>query len=255
MLAIYDGMNFIRLQLEAGGGSISQLFSFYANPKQATVWVWEGVGGNNRRRAKFPDYKSKRQKPAEDIFRSINFFRDLLHKYSSCYNISVEGYEGDDVVYTLAQFYRERCPVYIYSTDKDFRQFYGHNVDGMATPIKDYYKMPLPDKYVRLWKTLVGDQSDNIPGIPQFGPKKFEDCDKDRILDKFENGYFQLDQWDNVDVKFIAWTADLTNRQLLQTMWEVVGPILIPFDQITANMKRGTFDPVGAKAELSKLYM
>lgn len=257
MLTIYDGLNQIRLMLESGGMSLGRLYHRHANvpATNPTIWVWEGRGGNQRRRAKFPEYKLTRRKPQEDMFAAIGVFQTLMQNCSNAFNITVEGYEGDDVVASLVELYREKSEIFVYSTDKDFRQFYGHNVKGTANQLKGHKGELIDDQYVRLFKTLVGDPSDNIPGIPKFGAGKFAECDKDRILDRFQRGHYILEEYDGVKLDFALWSQQPQNSALLQTMWEIVGFYHVPVETLNANMKQGKFDPDAAQIILNQFLM
>lgn len=257
MLTIYDGLNEIRRQLEAGSGSLGQLYHRFAKAhnEHPVIWVWEGKGGNERRRAKYPEYKLKRQKPKEDMFRAIGVFQSLLENCSNTYQISVPGYEGDDVIYSLAECYRHSTEVFIFSTDKDLRQFFGPNVNGTPTELKGYQKEPIPDEYVRLYKTLVGDPSDNIKGVPKFGDKAFYDADIDRILDRFQQGQYHLEEYDNVKPEFVYWSQIPENQALIKTYWEIVGFYHVPLDVLNSCMKQGIYNPAGAQQILNRFMM
>ena len=80
-------------------------------------------------------------------------------------------YEGDDLIGKLiTSIYKdEECIVA--TADTDFIQLYDQN-DGVKiyNPIKKSY-VPNPDYNYVLWKSMVGDSSDNIKGIHRVGPK------------------------------------------------------------------------------------
>lgn len=253
MFDIYDGLNFVRTRLETGGSTVGQLYHQHAPPTygKVSIWVWDGKGGNDRRRAIFPEYKAKRKPASDDMYRQIGMFKDLM-EHSETYQITIPGYEGDDVISALAEIYRKTEDVYIYSTDKDLRQFYGGSVTGMATPLKGYGGEFVDDKFVRLYKALVGDPSDNIKGIAGFGQKAFFECNKERIQDKFERGIFELDEQDHVATKVILWSKE--NTELLKTMWSIVGFFPIDLTALSNHMKPCQYNPA-AVAETMKRFM
>lgn len=111
------------------------------------------------------------------------------------------GFEADDIIGTLATRYSRDSEnsVYIVSGDKDLYQFVGENVavyDTMKRIVarrkEAVEKFGVPPERVVDYLAIVGDSSDNIPGIPGFGPKKAE-----ALITQFgslESIYENLDQ-------------------------------------------------------------
>jgi len=92
--------------------------------------------------------------------------------------------EADDVIANYARFLAEKGEdVVIASNDKDFIQLLDaapENIKVWDIGKKEF--MPTPDFDPVVYKALCGDKSDNIPGVPGFGPKKAMRCAKDRTL-------------------------------------------------------------------------
>src|SRR5258705_13970578 len=93
--------------------------------------------------------------------------------------ITVPGVEADDVTTTLARQDRERdWEVVIYSADKDIMQMVGEGVSMIDALHQKTYtreevskKMGVPPEKIPDFLALVGDTSDNIPGIRGVGDK------------------------------------------------------------------------------------
>jgi DNA polymerase-1 len=172
------------------------------------VIVFDGVGGSNARRNLFPDYKANRNASRitnYDIFsskdeeqESINNQMERLVQYLKCLPvtiISIDGLEADDIIgYVATKFepHEETQKVTIMSADKDFLQLVSDKTSAYSptkkktyTPkeVKEEYGVSC-DNFIN-YKILLGDQSDNVPGISGLGPKKiiklFPELTGDRV--------------------------------------------------------------------------
>jgi DNA polymerase-1 len=159
------------------------------------VIVFDGVGGSNARRNLFPDYKANRnvnrmtnysifQSKAEEQ-ESINNQMERLIQYLKCLPvtvISIDGLEADDIIGYLAnkfQTYEETQKVTIMSADKDFLQLVTNKVSlysptkkKVYTPKDVFEEYGVTSANFIFYKILLGDSSDNIPGVTGLGPKK-----------------------------------------------------------------------------------
>jgi DNA polymerase-1 len=159
------------------------------------VIVFDGVGGSNARRNLFPDYKANRNvnrvtnysifQSKDEEQESINNQMERLIQYLKCLPvsvISVDGLEADDIIGYLAtkfQTYEETQKVTIMSADKDFLQLVSDKVYCYSPTKKKIYtpkdvleEFGVSSNNFINYKILMGDQSDNIPGINGLGPKK-----------------------------------------------------------------------------------
>lgn len=131
----------------------------------------------------FEEYKATRQETPEDIRYGVPKVKEIL----KAFNIPVlemDGYEADDIIGTLAQQAEKKgFEVYMMTPDKDFGQlvteniklykpaYMGNAVDVMG-PQEVCARWDIEDvSQVIEMLGLQGDASDNIPGIPGFGPK------------------------------------------------------------------------------------
>jgi 5'-3' exonuclease len=159
------------------------------------IIVFDGVGGSNARRNLFPDYKANRnvnrmtnysifQSKAEEQ-ESINNQMERLIQYLKCLPvtvISIDGLEADDIIGYLADKFErhdETSKVTIMSADKDFLQLVSDKVQCYSPTKKKVYtpkevleEFGVSSSNFLNYKILMGDSSDNIPGISGLGPKK-----------------------------------------------------------------------------------
>ncbi len=134
--------------------------------------------GPTARHEEFVDYKATRKPMPDDLKPQIPFIKDVVRGLS----ISVlekQGVEADDIIGTLAQQASKRgWRTAVISGDKDLMQLVDENVTMIDTMKDKTYDVAAvkerfgvgPDKVVEILG-LMGDTSDNIPGVPGIGPK------------------------------------------------------------------------------------
>jgi DNA polymerase I len=135
-------------------------------------------GSKNFRHDIYPDYKANRPPAPESLIPQFALIRDAGQAMGLRY-IDKSGYEADDIIATIAkQASIQGYKVTIVSSDKDLMQLIDDNI-SMLDPIKmipiDSEKTlakfgVMPDR-VRDILSLMGDKSDNIPGVPSIGAK------------------------------------------------------------------------------------
>lgn len=166
-LALIDANNVFRRMIEGDhtGRPLSNIFFYIQHNIRTPIVVWDGPNALKTRRELVPSYKETRNKMSDDIAQGFEHLRKIL-KLSKASQIRIPGYEADDVIATLATRYGKKHSIYIDSNDGDFCQ--------LGFPTSRDKPLPVPADQVPLYKTLVGDQSDNIKGIPGFGDKAWE---------------------------------------------------------------------------------
>lgn len=130
----------------------------------------------------YPEYKATRAKMPEDLRPQIDFIREVVDAFHFP-RLEVEGFEADDVLGSIASQAAEKgFGVKIITGDRDLLQLVNQRVmvnlaGSKLSDAKDYtpedvaaYLGVRPDQVVD-YKALVGDQSDNIPGVPGIGEK------------------------------------------------------------------------------------
>lgn len=153
---------------------------------------WDGIGGSARKKAMDKDYKAGR-KPLRFNRRMIKldpalqeqnkvFQQIRLYEYLNempIIQVAIDGIEADDIIgYIVAQDYYKDWEKIIVSSDKDFFQL-ASNDTKVYRPIQDKFitvdelleiDKIHPNNYA-LARAIVGDKSDNLPGIKGIGLK------------------------------------------------------------------------------------
>ena len=130
----------------------------------------------------FPDYKATREKMPEDLRPQIERIRELVDTFNIP-RAEMEGYEADDVLGSLARWAVDQgLTVKIITGDKDLLQLVDEritvNLPGRSLrDAKDYFREDVketlgvwPEQVVD-FKAIIGDRSDNIPGVYGVGEK------------------------------------------------------------------------------------
>ena len=147
------------------------------------IFAEEGRGSLDWRRSIFPDYKANRK---HDEYYQIfkNHLREV-EEIISCFptkSISVNGAEADDIMYALATYFADNGEdVLVISGDRDMAQLINYSDKiRVYSPTLRMFREKQPN--LILEKAVVGDPSDNIPGIPRVGIKTFENAMHDRLV-------------------------------------------------------------------------
>ncbi len=147
----------------------------------AVIVAWDSPE-KTFRHGEFEEYKAQR-KPMPDLLSQQWPYLPELAEAFGFVNLSVPGFEADDILATLArQAEAEGRQTYIVTGDRDALQLAGRNVSIMAntrgvTEVKIYDPAAVEERFgvpPRLIPDLIGlkgDTSDNIPGVPGIGEK------------------------------------------------------------------------------------
>lgn len=130
----------------------------------------------------YDDYKGNRKETPEELLAQFESIKEILNSMD-IKNISIAGYEADDISGTLSRVASENGDeVYLLTGDRDYLQLVDDKVKVVLTKkgiseIDIYDKQKIEEEYglepkqlIDL-KGLMGDKSDNIPGIPGIGEK------------------------------------------------------------------------------------
>ncbi len=156
------------------------------------IVCWDGIGGSTRKKAIDKDYKAGRKplrfnrrmiKLDPDIQEQNKIFQQIrLYEYLNempIIQVAIDGIEADDIIgYIVGQNYYDGWEKIIVSSDKDFFQ--------LASPETKVYR-PIQNKFITvnelletdkvhpnnyaLARAVVGDKSDNLPGVRGIGMK------------------------------------------------------------------------------------
>lgn len=150
---------------------------------------WVHDKGRSFRHQVYPAYKATREKLTDELQADFDTGVERIEQLLEGFRIpvlSVEGYEADDVIGTLAaQGVKAGLNVVIVSGDKDFQQLVQPGVwllnpgrGGPASVDEQWVgeanaadRLGVPPSFVTDYLALVGDTSDNVPGVPGIGEK------------------------------------------------------------------------------------
>ena len=185
---ILDGNNFFSRVFFAGGRSLSAVISQFIKMRQrykGRFIVTFDTTKSERRLKRYPEYKAGRKSsltPEEyEVFKAtLNAFMRVLQNMKVTI-MEGDGYEADDYIAMLCKMLK-RFHVFIHSTDQDFLQLVSDRVtcvkpDGEGnveniTPENFTEYVGIDKKFFVDYKAMIGDKSDNIPGIDGIGPGK-----------------------------------------------------------------------------------
>lgn len=163
-------------------GFSNMLFSILNNEKpDAIVVCWDAPGPTHRSLA-FEAYKAHRPDVDSQLIAQFPPARDIVTAFG-IQSAELKGYEADDLIGTLAvRGKQEGYGVVIVTGDSDQLQLIDDNVrvhitQKGVTEVKIYDAEAVRERYgigperIADYKALVGDTSDNIPGVPGIGDK------------------------------------------------------------------------------------
>src|SRR5579871_4670662 len=130
------------------------------------------------RTALYPDYKAHRPEPPDDLRPQFKFIREAVHAFDlPC--LEQDGFEADDLIATYVREASEAgATATIVSSDKDLMQLVSDRVIMFDTmkdkkigraEVIEKFGVP-PDKVIEV-QSLIGDSTDNVPGVPGIGVK------------------------------------------------------------------------------------
>lgn len=163
-------------------GFTMMLTKILEDEKPTHMLVAFDAGKTTFRHKTFTEYKGGRQKTPPELSEQFPFIRELLDAYRIP-RYELENYEADDIIGTLSlQAEKEGFEVRVISGDKDLTQLSSDKTTvGITrkgiTDIEEYTPAHIKEKYgLEPWqiidmKGLMGDSSDNIPGVPGVGEK------------------------------------------------------------------------------------
>ncbi len=147
------------------------------------IFATEGRGSLDWRRSIYPEYKANRKHDdtyqifkdhLKDVERLISYFPSKV--------IDVPGAEADDIMYGLATYFADNNEdVLVITGDRDIAQLVNYSDRiRVYSPTLRLFREKQPT--LILEKAIVGDPSDNIPGIPRVGIKTFEKALNDKNI-------------------------------------------------------------------------
>jgi DNA polymerase-1 len=163
-------------------GFTMMLMKILEDEKPTHIMVAFDAGKTTFRHKTFSEYKGGRQKTPPELSEQFPFIKELLQAYGVS-QYELENYEADDIIGTLSlRAENEGFEVKVISGDKDLTQLSSEQTTvGITrkgiTDIEEYTPLHIKEKYglapeqIIDMKGLMGDTSDNIPGVPGVGEK------------------------------------------------------------------------------------
>ncbi|HHT11571.1 MAG TPA: DNA polymerase I [Propionibacterium sp.] len=163
-------------------GFTSMLINVLRDEQPTHVVVAFDVARESFRTEQYPEYKANRAKSPDEFKGQVALVKDVLDALN-IRHIEKAGYEADDLIATLStEAAADGYDVYIVTGDRDAMQLVQDHVTVLyprrgvsdlarMTPaaVEEKYLVP-PARYPEL-AALVGETSDNLPGVPGVGPK------------------------------------------------------------------------------------
>lgn len=207
------------------------------------------TGKKNFRHDLFTEYKSNRVKCPEELAIQMPFFRDIAKAFGMKV-LEQEGFEADDVIATVTKKALSLgIKVEIISADKDLMQLVDDDTTVWDTMKDKHYnkdgvieKLGITPNKVGDYLALVGDSSDNVPGVHGLGPKTAI-----ALLEKYENIDNLLLSLDEVatnkNIRGAKGLVDnIKNNQDILSLSRKLVALVDDVDLILDNKKFSSFD-------------
>ncbi|MCC3863375.1 DNA polymerase I [Terrisporobacter petrolearius] len=180
--ALPDMSNSEGLKTNAIYGFTRMLFKIIDDYKPTHISVAFDMKAPTFRHKEFTEYKAGRKKMPDELGQQLEPLKELLDTFN-IHRMEMAGYEADDLIGTVSKMGEDNdFKVYIVTGDKDAIQLASNKTTTLITKkgvgeVEEYnydsvlerYEMT-PTQFIDL-KGLMGDKSDNIPGVPGIGEK------------------------------------------------------------------------------------
>jgi 5'-3' exonuclease len=162
-------------------GFIKHMFTAVSRFKPTHLAVCWDMGSKTFRTELYPDYKGNRGEPPVELIPQFDLAKEVVESFNIP-NIGLEGFEADDCIGTIAKKMKEHVHVFILTGDQDILQLLDERISVIMlkkgfgnyqvhTPQSFYEEKGIfPSQLIDL-KALMGDASDNYPGVRGIGEK------------------------------------------------------------------------------------
>ncbi len=241
-------------------GWVKSLWRLSDQEKPDGALVFFDLGGAMDRLALLPEYKAQREEMPEALSRQVPVIKELT-RAMGLGGIEQDGVESDDLLASHAwSLAKKGDQVVIVSSDKDFAQIVGERIRIMLPPPSANPKLGwrlmdeagvrekfgVPPSVIADYLALVGDTSDNIPGLGGVGPKTAA-----KWLAEFGSLEGVIAAADRVNPErfrqVVAASADLLRRNLKVTTLNLSLP---PLPAAPAGAKPGELYAILEKMEM-----
>lgn len=183
----------------------NMLFRYLKEHNPTHLFIAFDSGKKTRRHEEFPDYKGTRIKQPEDLLSQFSLVFRLLDELNISHKF-IDGIEADDLIASYSTQLKDNNEIIIISSDKDLYQLVNKNV-CIYTPKKGtemqkiddlnfhFYNGYTPEQTTSL-KGLLGDASDNLPGVKGIGEKTAK-----KLLEKYNDLEHIYENIDDIEGK------------------------------------------------------
>ena len=159
-------------------GVLSMLYNMIQKHKPTHILIARDTKEGSFRKELFPEYKAHRTEPPDELIPQFALVDELV-EVLKIPEWRLARYEADDIIGSVAvQWKNSFDEILIASGDKDLMQFVDGPVKMLDTMKEKIYsredvkdKMGVYPEQIVDYLALIGDSSDNIPGVPGIGPK------------------------------------------------------------------------------------
>lgn len=164
--------------VNAVSGVLSMLLKLLTTYSPSHIVLARDMRGGSFRNEMYDLYKANRSEPPEELIPQFSLIEQLVNKLKLP-NVQIKNYEADDIIGSMAvQWKDDFNEILVASGDKDLMQFIDDKIKMLDTqrdivygPIEVFDKMGVrPDQIVD-YLSMLGDASDNIPGMKGIGAK------------------------------------------------------------------------------------
>ena len=233
-------------------GWVKSLWKLEDQEKPEASLVFFDLDGSHERQALLPQYKAQREEMPEALSRQIEPIKALT-RAMGCVGIEHHGVESDDVLASQAvALARQGHDVLIVSSDKDFAQIVNERIKILLPPpsanpklgwrFRDeagvVEKFGVPPRQIADYLALVGDSSDNIPGIAGVGPK---------------TAVKWLQQYHDIE-GVIAHASEITPERFREAVRDRADDLRRNLKLTTLNLSRPTVEALKPKNDAAALF-
>lgn len=157
-------------------GMFTMLLKLLSDHRPSHVFLARDTKGGSFRNELYDGYKANRTEPPEDLIPQFALIEELIKKMNLP-TFSHDNFEADDIIGSACVQWKDQFDeIFIASGDKDLMQFVGGNVklldtmkDKLYSPEDVEEKMGVKPDQIVDYLSIVGDTSDNIPGMKGIG--------------------------------------------------------------------------------------
>jgi|SRR6056297_187399 len=233
-------------------GFVRMLFKIIDEEQPDHLAVAFDLKGPTFRHKEYKDYKAGRKKTPEELVPQISLIKNVL-KSLNIPIVEKKGYEADDVIGTIAKEAAGKdINVKIVTGDRDALQLIDDRINVIYTrkgitdiieynieKVKEQYEL-VPHQLIDM-KGLMGDSSDNIPGVPGIGEKTAT-----KLLKEYNNMENVLNNIDNISGKKRKENLRKYSKQaeMSKRLGKIVTDLSIDLDFVELKMEKPNYQEV-----------